>query len=222
MVAGFHAVGTLILTRLWALEVVDSSFGLCGRQRRDQAQAAVRRITGELVSPKRPCARLRRWRANAQRALRTTTTGSETPRTQIHLRQLTAPEVTTSGTLRRAPITELCDRSHPAALLKPRTAAVRLLLLWFGLNSCRVPLVSTRWSGGLLSINPFDDDNGSFFVLINDEEQHSLWPAFADVPTGWRVVYGEADRAACLDYIDQNWTDIRPKSLRERLAEGYK
>ena len=66
-----------------------------------------------------------------------------------------------------------------------------------------------------MSINPFDDDNGSFFVLVNDEEQHSLWPVFADVPAGWRVVYGEADRAACLDYIEQNWADIRPKSLRE-------
>jgi uncharacterized protein YbdZ (MbtH family) len=32
------------------------------------------------------------------------------------------------------------------------------------------------------------DDGGSFFVLVNDEEQHSLWPAFADVPAGWRVV----------------------------------
>ena len=49
-----------------------------------------------------------------------------------------------------------------------------------------------------MSINPFDDDDGSFLVLVNDEEQHSLWPAFADVPAGWRVVYGEADRAACL------------------------
>ena len=71
-----------------------------------------------------------------------------------------------------------------------------------------------------MSINPFDDDNGSFFVSVNDEEQHSLWPTFADVPAGWRVVYGEADHAACLDYIEHNWTDIRPKSLRERLAEG--
>ena len=42
-------------------------------------------------------------------------------------------------------------------------------------------------------------------------------PARADVPEGWQVVYGEADRAACLDYIEQNWPDIRPKSLRERL-----
>ena len=44
--------------------------------------------------------------------------------------------------------------------------------------------MSSRWSGELVSINPFDDDNGSFFVLVNDEEQHSLWPAFADVPVG--------------------------------------
>jgi uncharacterized protein YbdZ (MbtH family) len=66
-----------------------------------------------------------------------------------------------------------------------------------------------------VTINPFDDDSGTFFVLVNDEEQHSLWPTFA-----WRVVYGEAGRAACLDYIEQNWTDIRPKSLRERLAQS--
>ena len=37
---------------------------------------------------------------------------------------------------------------------------------------------------------------------------------------GWRVVDGEADRTACLDYIEQNWPDIRPKSLRDRLAGG--
>jgi len=83
-----------------------------------------------------------------------------------------------------------------------------------------VVLVSIRQQGDLVSVNPFDDENGSFFVLVNDEEQHSLWPTFADVPAGWRVVYGEADRAACLEYIEQNWPDIRPKSLRERLAKS--
>jgi uncharacterized protein YbdZ (MbtH family) len=69
-----------------------------------------------------------------------------------------------------------------------------------------------------LSVNPFDDDSGRFFVLVNDEEQHSLWPVFADIPDGWRVVYGEAERAACLEYVERRWSDIRPKSLRERLA----
>lgn len=71
-----------------------------------------------------------------------------------------------------------------------------------------------------MSINPFDDESGNFFVLVNDEEQHSLWPSFADLPEGWRVAFGDADRAACLEFIEQNWTDIRPKTLRERLAQG--
>lgn len=80
--------------------------------------------------------------------------------------------------------------------------------------------MSTRRAREEVSTNPFDAADGSFFVLVNDEEQHSLWPAFADVPAGWRVVYGEGDRAACLDYIEANWPDIRPKSLRDRLAAG--
>lgn len=70
-----------------------------------------------------------------------------------------------------------------------------------------------------MSTNPFDDDNGAFFVLVNDEDQHSLWPVFADIPAGWSVVHGEASRAACLDYVEKNWTDLRPKSLRDAMAE---
>jgi uncharacterized protein YbdZ (MbtH family) len=49
--------------------------------------------------------------------------------------------------------------------------------------------------------NPFDD-KGSFFVLVNDEEQHSLWPTFADIPDGWRVVSGEPDPTAWPDYSE--------------------
>ena len=69
-----------------------------------------------------------------------------------------------------------------------------------------------------MDTNPFDDDEGSYFVLVNDEEEHSLWPAFADVPVGWRVVCGEADRAACLDYVEPSSTDMRAKNLRDTLA----
>ena len=68
-----------------------------------------------------------------------------------------------------------------------------------------------------MSTNPFDDDAGTFLVVVNDEDQHSLWPAFADVPAGWRKVFGEASRAECLAYVEEHWTDIRPKSLREAL-----
>ncbi|MFI6084253.1 MbtH family protein [Streptomyces sp. NPDC051217] len=71
-----------------------------------------------------------------------------------------------------------------------------------------------------MSSNPFDDVDGRFCVLVNEEEQHSLWPSFAEVPAGWRVVFGENGRQQCLDFVDQNWTDLRPKSLREAMAAG--
>jgi MbtH protein len=61
--------------------------------------------------------------------------------------------------------------------------------------------------------NPFDNADGTFTVLVNDEGQHSLWPEFADVPAGWKVAHGPADRQSCLDYVEQNWTDMRPNSL---------
>ncbi|MGJ6965339.1 MbtH family protein [Streptosporangium sp. G11] len=61
--------------------------------------------------------------------------------------------------------------------------------------------------------NPFDDEGASFLVLVNTEGQHSLWPAFADVPPGWEIAHGEDSRAACLAYVESSWTDMRPRSL---------
>lgn len=61
--------------------------------------------------------------------------------------------------------------------------------------------------------NPFEDNNGSFLVLVNDENQHSLWPQFAEVPAGWKQVFGPEQRQTCLDYVEQHWTDMRPASL---------
>lgn len=69
-----------------------------------------------------------------------------------------------------------------------------------------------------MSTNPFDDENGRFSVLVNDEDQHCLWPAFAEIPAGWRVVFGEEGRAQCLEFVEQTWTDMRPRSLREAMA----
>ncbi|MCA6094671.1 MbtH family protein [Streptomyces sp. SCA3-4] len=66
--------------------------------------------------------------------------------------------------------------------------------------------------------NPFEDETASYYVLVNDELQHSLWPAFAEIPAGWTVVHGQDKRQACLDYINENWTDMRPKSLVEAMG----
>ncbi|MFE6937853.1 MbtH family protein [Streptomyces chartreusis] len=65
--------------------------------------------------------------------------------------------------------------------------------------------------------NPFDNENGTFLVLVNDEGQHSLWPVFAEIPQGWTTAFGEASRAECLEFVEQNWTDMRPKSLVARM-----
>ncbi|MFE5855440.1 MULTISPECIES: MbtH family protein [unclassified Streptomyces] len=70
-----------------------------------------------------------------------------------------------------------------------------------------------------MSTNPFDDDNGRFHVLVNEEDQHSLWPTFAAVPDGWRIVLNDDTRAACLEYVEENWTDMRPRSLQRAMAE---
>ncbi|MFE4800621.1 MbtH family protein [Streptomyces sp. NPDC056708] len=61
--------------------------------------------------------------------------------------------------------------------------------------------------------NPFDNQSGRFLVLVNAENEHSLWPAFAPVPEGWSVRHGECDRQSCLDYIEEQWVDMRPRSL---------
>lgn len=71
-------------------------------------------------------------------------------------------------------------------------------------------------------VSPFDDEDGSFFAVVNDEGQYSIWPTFADRPEGWAVAFGVESRAACLKFIEESWTDMRPKSLiREMEEQGY-
>jgi len=71
----------------------------------------------------------------------------------------------------------------------------------------------------MVTTNPFEDSDAKYFVLINDEGQHSLWPIFADVPDGWEIIFGEDGRQECLDFIEKNWTDMRPKSLIKAMEE---
>jgi MbtH protein len=68
-----------------------------------------------------------------------------------------------------------------------------------------------------VATNPFEDENGVYHVLINDEGQHSLWPSFVEVPQGWSIILRAESRAACVEFIDKNWTDMRPKSLIESM-----
>jgi len=57
--------------------------------------------------------------------------------------------------------------------------------------------------------NPFEDEAARYLVLVNHEDRYSLWPADITVPDGWRRVFGEADRSACLHYVDRNFTVVQ-------------
>lgn len=66
-----------------------------------------------------------------------------------------------------------------------------------------------------MTSSPFDDENGSYLVLVNDEGQYSLWPEWIDVPAGWRQVTPVGSRADALSYIERHWTDMRYGSVAD-------
>lgn len=57
-------------------------------------------------------------------------------------------------------------------------------------------------------------DELQWMVLVNHEEQYSLWRQDRPVPAGWRQVHGPTTEAACVEYVEQHWVDMRPKSIR--------
>lgn len=65
--------------------------------------------------------------------------------------------------------------------------------------------------------NPFDDSDCTYFALINNEGQYSLWPTFVEVPAGWTIVHPQDTRQACLDYMQERWTDMRSRSLIDAM-----
>jgi MbtH protein len=63
-----------------------------------------------------------------------------------------------------------------------------------------------------------DDDNRTYVVVMNEEEQYSMWPDAHPVPAGWRVLDRRGTKRECLDFIDCEWTDLRPLSLRRLMT----
>ncbi|MDP6582373.1 MAG: MbtH family protein [Vicinamibacterales bacterium] len=62
-----------------------------------------------------------------------------------------------------------------------------------------------------------DDDSTTYNVVLNHEEQYSIWPADRENPAGWRDEGTSGTKQECLDHIDQVWTDMRPLSLRKQM-----
>ncbi|WP_306418488.1 MbtH family protein [Arthrobacter glacialis] len=82
--------------------------------------------------------------------------------------------------------------------------------------SCQLKF--SKESEGIYVTNPFDDTNATFRILVNDLQQHSLWPSFADVPKGWMVMFGPDGRQECLDFVSRSWTDMTPRTVAELAA----
>jgi MbtH protein len=64
-----------------------------------------------------------------------------------------------------------------------------------------------------------EDDKAIYKVVVNHEEQYSIWPVHKENPLGWRDAGKSGVKAECLSYIDEVWTDMRPLSLRKRMEE---
>ena len=64
------------------------------------------------------------------------------------------------------------------------------------------------------------EDTTIYQVVVNHEEQYSIWPAGRDLPLGWSAVGRSGQKAECLDYIKDVWTDMRPLSLRQRMEQA--
>jgi MbtH protein len=71
-----------------------------------------------------------------------------------------------------------------------------------------------------MSTSCFDNEDETFIVLINHEQQYSIWPHWKAVPGGWSAIEGiKGDKKTVLEYVDRHWTDMRPKSLRDWMAQ---
>jgi len=64
------------------------------------------------------------------------------------------------------------------------------------------------------------EDTTLYNVVVNHEEQYSIWPAYRELPLGWREAGKQGSKAACLAYIQDVWTDMRPLSLRQKMTEA--
>jgi MbtH protein len=61
------------------------------------------------------------------------------------------------------------------------------------------------------------DDTTTYRVVVNHEEQYSIWPEWKELPAGWRDAGKLGAKAECLAFIEQVWTDMRPLSLRQQM-----
>lgn len=108
------------------------------------------------------------------------------------------------------------DRNHP---VRKRFGALHgasmLLLLLQTIAAAGVVAARPKREEEAMSTEP--DDKTIYKVVVNAEEQYSIWPADRENPLGWSDAGFQGPKAACLAYIQEVWTDMRPLSLRKKM-----
>ena len=64
-----------------------------------------------------------------------------------------------------------------------------------------------------------NEDSTMYCVVMNHEEQYSIWPSHREIPKGWKAEGKSGSKAECLDHIKHVWTDMRPLSLRIEMEK---
>jgi MbtH protein len=94
----------------------------------------------------------------------------------------------------------------------------RIILNDTVMNDCSA--AETRHRSGEEMNTDEKEDNTIYKVVVNQEEQYSIWPADRDNPLGWRDTGKSGTKAECLAYVKEVWTDMRPLSLRKKMEEA--
>jgi MbtH protein len=68
-------------------------------------------------------------------------------------------------------------------------------------------------------MNDMETDQTTYLVVVNHEEQYSIWPDYKEIPKGWKAVGKSGRKEDCLEYIKEVWTDMRPLSLRKQMED---
>ena len=112
--------------------------------------------------------------------------------------------------MNKPPYRARCGRFLPS-LLFPSNKSIYFRLFSFILFKNQLCLEVNKMA--------WDDDNTIFTVVINHEEQYSIWPVDRETPLGWKTVGKEGSKQECLNYIEEVWTDMRPLSLRKKMED---
>lgn len=101
----------------------------------------------------------------------------------------------------------------------PRFTRRSVLRIGIGTVGCASMLSMAASVSGAANRRDVDDDERTIYnVVVNHEEQYSIWPADRELPLGWSPEGFQGTRHECLVHIEQVWTDMRPKSVRDRLT----